>query len=294
MTSRLAFAVAFASTLTTISGVSSGNLTAVSATIVWSTDVPADTRVEYGPTVSYGSQTALNTVAVTSHSQGLSGLAPSTLYHFRVHSRDAAGNLASSGDFSFTTAPDNVAPMTPGGLSASAVSASQINLSWAATVAGTYLVLLRIEASDDKEGDSNLSIAGAGSGVVHSGAVAGFPLPTLRSGRVGRQRAITNAYGRSPVVTLREPLEGKALAAGQSADFGWTELAGAEFYRLEIQTEDRAPILSAVMPRGTSVYHAPPWLAERMAGKAIRWRVVALNATGRILRSTNWRRGGLA
>jgi chitodextrinase len=133
MTSRLGLVVAFASTLTTISGVSSSNLTAVSARIVWSTDIPADTRVEYGPTLSYGSQTALNTTAVTSHSQVLTGLSPSTLYHYRVHSRDAAGDLATSGDFSFTTAPDNVAPMTPGGLSASAVSASQLNLSWAAS-----------------------------------------------------------------------------------------------------------------------------------------------------------------
>src|SRR5439155_21742231 len=47
-------------------------------------------------------------------------------------------------------------------------------------VEGTYRVLLRVEATDDCEGDSNLADAGAGTGVVHSGAVAGFPLPVLR------------------------------------------------------------------------------------------------------------------
>ncbi|HEY0873523.1 MAG TPA: hypothetical protein VGD94_08630, partial [Vicinamibacterales bacterium] len=48
------------------------------------------------------------------------------------------------------------------------------------SVDGTYFLLLRVEATDDKEADSNLANAGAGQGIVHSGAVAGFPLPMLR------------------------------------------------------------------------------------------------------------------
>src|SRR4029079_19270876 len=43
------------------------------------------------------------TSQVTSHSVGLSGLAATTTYHYRVRSQDAAGNLAVSGDFTFTT-----------------------------------------------------------------------------------------------------------------------------------------------------------------------------------------------
>jgi RHS repeat-associated protein len=42
---------------------------------------------------------------VTSHSQGLSGLTSDTLYHYRVKSRDATGNLGVSDDFTFRTAP---------------------------------------------------------------------------------------------------------------------------------------------------------------------------------------------
>jgi hypothetical protein len=41
---------------------------------------------------------------VTSHSVNLTGLTPGTRYHFRVKSRDAAGNLRNSADFTFTTA----------------------------------------------------------------------------------------------------------------------------------------------------------------------------------------------
>src|SRR5207244_3834968 len=52
---------------------------------------------------SYGSSSTLNTALVTSHSVSLTGLLASTTYHYRVKSRDAAGNLQTSGDFTFTT-----------------------------------------------------------------------------------------------------------------------------------------------------------------------------------------------
>ena len=47
---------------------------------------------------------------ITSHSQVLTGLSPATVYHYRVLSRDAAGNPAVSDDRTFTT---SVADTTP-------------------------------------------------------------------------------------------------------------------------------------------------------------------------------------
>ena len=41
---------------------------------------------------------------VTAHTAVLTGLSASTVYHYRVRSRDAAGNLTVSGDFTFPTA----------------------------------------------------------------------------------------------------------------------------------------------------------------------------------------------
>jgi hypothetical protein len=75
----------------------------VGATVTWTTDEPADSQVEYGTTTAYGSLTVLDPNLITAHSQVLSPLKASTLYHYRVKSRDAAGNLAVSGDFTFTT-----------------------------------------------------------------------------------------------------------------------------------------------------------------------------------------------
>jgi hypothetical protein len=74
-----------------------------SASITWTTDVPADGQVEFGTTASYGSRSTLNTTLVINHSVGLSGLLRGTTCHYRVYSRNSAGQLAISGDFTFTT-----------------------------------------------------------------------------------------------------------------------------------------------------------------------------------------------
>jgi predicted phage tail protein len=96
-----------------ISAVTSSGVTATGATINWTTNEASDTQVEYGKTTAYGSSTTLNTAQVTSHLQSLSGLSAGTLYHYRVKSKDAAGNLGTSFDLTFTTssvlpAPQNI------------------------------------------------------------------------------------------------------------------------------------------------------------------------------------------
>jgi hypothetical protein len=85
-----------------ISGVTVTGVDASTATIGWSTNLPADSLVQYGPTVAYGSSD-FDPTLVTSHTRTISGLASSTTYHYRALSRDAGGNLASSGDSTFTT-----------------------------------------------------------------------------------------------------------------------------------------------------------------------------------------------
>jgi hypothetical protein len=86
-----------------ISAVTAAGITATGATIRWTTNEAATTQVQYGRTTAYGSTTALNSTRLTSHSQALTGLAAATTYYYRVLSRDAAGNLATSGNFTFRT-----------------------------------------------------------------------------------------------------------------------------------------------------------------------------------------------
>ena len=86
-----------------ISGVTDTDITDTSATITWTTDEPSDSRVDSGLDATYGSVVS-DASLVTSHSINLTGLAPSTEYHYKVTSADAALNSASSADFTFTTA----------------------------------------------------------------------------------------------------------------------------------------------------------------------------------------------
>jgi hypothetical protein len=74
---------------------------AASALITWTTSVDATSQVNYGTTTAYGSSSALNPANVLLHSVILTGLAPSTLYHFQVISKDTGGHQVVSGDYTF-------------------------------------------------------------------------------------------------------------------------------------------------------------------------------------------------
>jgi|GEM_PF-5932239 len=86
-----------------LSAITATGITSSSATITWTTTEASDTQVEYGLTTAYGTSSPLNTALVTAHSQGLTGLNAATLYHYRVKSKGAWNNLATSTDKTFTT-----------------------------------------------------------------------------------------------------------------------------------------------------------------------------------------------
>ncbi len=78
---------------------------ASTALVMWETDIPSDSHVDFGETPAYG-QSASSSVLRTSHSLSLTGLEPNTTYHFAVTSTTPDGGMASSGDFVFTTLPE--------------------------------------------------------------------------------------------------------------------------------------------------------------------------------------------
>src|SRR6185295_16294661 len=88
-----------------VSNVVVSNIQGAGAAISWSTDQPADTQIEYGPTTAYGTMTVLNPTLMLGHLQSAnSGLQPGTTYFFRVRSKNASGVLGTATG-SFTTAP---------------------------------------------------------------------------------------------------------------------------------------------------------------------------------------------
>jgi hypothetical protein len=86
-----------------ITNVSIGAATTSSCQIDWTTNVVADSDVDYGTSTSYGSTTPVNPAMVTGHQVVLSGLAPSTVYYYQVRSTDSKSSKANSGGHSFKT-----------------------------------------------------------------------------------------------------------------------------------------------------------------------------------------------
>ncbi len=85
-----------------------------SVSITWATDELSSTQVQYGSSTTYGSvepaqpaddPTIVGSTSggVVTHSVVITGLPPNTPYHYRVKSKDKAGNEAVSEDRTFTT-----------------------------------------------------------------------------------------------------------------------------------------------------------------------------------------------
>ncbi|OGS28136.1 MAG: hypothetical protein A2297_09615 [Elusimicrobia bacterium RIFOXYB2_FULL_48_7] len=86
-----------------VSAVAAQNITQTGATIIWTTDEPSTSQVEYGRSISYGRVTIDNPAMDTAHSVALPELIAGSVYHYRIISRDASNNETTSGDYTFTT-----------------------------------------------------------------------------------------------------------------------------------------------------------------------------------------------
>jgi hypothetical protein len=94
-----------------ISNIQGSSVTSSSATITWTTDVNADSQVEYGTSTAYGLSSALQSTLSTSHSVALSGLTAATVYHYRVKSKNSSGILTVSSDNTLTTLGGSSGPV---------------------------------------------------------------------------------------------------------------------------------------------------------------------------------------
>ena len=79
------------------------DVTSSSVIIIWITNRPSTSQIEYGTTTDYGNSTTLDSSMVEYHSQQISGLNSNTLYHYKVISIDEDENTAQSEDLIFTT-----------------------------------------------------------------------------------------------------------------------------------------------------------------------------------------------
>lgn len=80
------------------------NITNNSATIIWNTDQPSTSQVEYGTTVAHGYLSVFSPASVTSHTLILTGLTPGTTYYYAAMSTNSTGQVGKSEASTFATA----------------------------------------------------------------------------------------------------------------------------------------------------------------------------------------------
>ena len=111
--------------------------TATTATITWTTSVPANSRVDYGTSPSALTLTASDSTLSTAHSVTLTGLTTGTSYYYRVTSVSSSGNTATSP--ASPSAPATFTPVAPpiiSGVTAAPASTTAL-ITWTTDKAST-------------------------------------------------------------------------------------------------------------------------------------------------------------
>ena len=200
-------------------------------------------RVERCTGVGCSTFAQIATPAGTSFSD--TALTVSTSYSYRVRAVDAAGNPGSFSNTSSATTPDTTPPSAPGTLTSTAVSATEINLSWAAATDDVGVAVYRLERCDGAGCTSFTQIATL-SGTAYSDL--GLTASTSYSYRLRAEDAANNLSGFSnTAITITQQLPdttppsapGALTASAASAtriNVSWgaaTDDVGVTGYRVE-------------------------------------------------------------
>ena len=150
---------------------------------------------------------------------------------------------------------------------------------------GMYRILLRIEASSDKEGNSETTI-----GTLKTGGVAGFPMPTLRY-FVGDNEQLKQSK-KLPPISLLLPHSNQTLPA-VGLKFTWFDIQAADSvaaYRIEFyqQSGEKKLIASAIKKPGESQFSPSETTLKKLIEPFL-WRVVAINSQGKALSTSQLR-----
>jgi chitodextrinase len=193
--------------------------------------------------------TQTGTSATTSYS--VTGLSASTSYSFRVRALDAAGNqsaYSSVASATTTATADTQAPTAPTGLAASAVSGTQINLTWTASSDNVGVTGYQVERCQGS-GCTTFAQVGTPTGASFNDST-GLTAGTTYTYRVRAKDAAGNLGPYSSVATATTQSASttpKTVAFTASTDQNTSMLTG---YRLDVFAAGADP--STATPVATS------------------------------------------
>src|SRR5256886_5302932 len=192
-----------------ISNSQTETITTYSSQLVWATNVPATSSVDYGTTTAYGNSTPVDSTMVTSHQVTISGLAAGTTYYYQVNSSDSKGNNGHSGGNKLKTAGFSIAgtisPSTGG-------NGATVTLGGAAS------------ATTTADSSGNYTLAGLPNGTyMITPSHAGYTFTpssqsmALNGGNITGVNFTDNAAAVAPTITTQPA--NQTVTAGQTATF---------------------------------------------------------------------------
>ncbi|MGB6121723.1 MAG: hypothetical protein WBG80_07445, partial [Bacteroidota bacterium] len=211
------------------------------ASITWTTDEPATSRVSYGLTSSYG-DIVIDDQLVFNHSVELQGLAPDRVYHYMVISTDFGGNASNSSDTTFRTGqlPPPPAPIAllPG--DGSSGLPGLVVFRWSSVVgAETY----RLQVGTDSSfvtglafDDSTLVDTTAIAGGLQEGARYYWRIGARNAGGSGPYASTWSFETGLSVPLLVSPLDG-APEQPSALTLRWNTLDAATSYHVQVATD---------------------------------------------------------
>ena len=163
----------------------------------------------------------VGTAAGTTTTYNDTGLTAGTTYNYRVRATDAANNLSSYSNTATATTqpPDTQSPTAPSNLSATAVSGTQINLSWTASTDNVGVTGYLVERSQGA-GNTTFSQVGTATGTTTTYNDTGLTAGTTYNYRVRATDAANNLSPYSNLATATTPAANPGLVAAYSFSGG--------------------------------------------------------------------------
>src|SRR6266550_3526378 len=300
-----------------ISNVQTTSTTTSTSQIVWTTNVAADSVVNYGTTTSYGYSTPLNSAMVTNHQLTLSSLAGGTTYYYEVASADSKGNHEKSGGHSFKTlgfsisgvitpaAGGSGATLTLTGTANATTTADSLgNYTFAGLPNGTYAITPNHAGSTFTPSSQSTTVNGANVTGVNFTDTPASAAPTITTQPVNQAVTAGQTATFTVVATGTAPLSyqwqknGANIAGAISASYTTaattTSDSGAKFD--VVVSNPAGTVTSATVTLTVSAAAAAPTITTQPANQTVtagQTATFTVVATGTAPLNYQWQKNGV-
>src|SRR5688572_4327638 len=238
-----------------ISDVQAVDVTGTSARVTWDTDEDADSRVDYdtasGPPYAFSTSSPTMTNA---HSLTLTGLTPNTLYRFRVTSKDASNNTATSVEFSFTTL-DTVAPVISN-IFTDSITQDSARVNWTTNELANSTVRYGLtDAYGSSAGSASpvsnhqITLTGLAAGTLYHYSVSSHD--AAGNGATSTDQTFTTLADTTPPANVSVF---NVTAGNQQNSLSWSNPSNPDFAGVKIQRSTSG--YPATPTSGTTIYNA--------------------------------------